>query len=104
MALVSESHTPSVISNMYQYILYSIMGANSKHIDDEYGIGDRNLYRTHPESGCAYKKITRWYEGQICWWGIMLNRGNVEKLLNVHVQINAFERANCIYLMCLIII
>lgn len=59
MALVSESHTPSVISNMYQYILYSIMGANSKHIDDEYGIGDRNLYRTHPESGCAYKKITR---------------------------------------------
>ncbi len=44
MELVSENCTVDTISNMGQYESHSIMGANFKHLNIKYCMGESNVY------------------------------------------------------------
>ncbi len=46
MVLISENNTVCTISNIGRYSSYSIMGANIKHFNDKYCMGERNAYAT----------------------------------------------------------
>ncbi len=111
MALMSENNKVCTISNIGRYSSDSIMSANMTLFNDNYCMGDRNVYATWKSMCennedvirvCMHAKALVDMRDR-CIDGI-LNRGNVVKLLNI-LKSNVFtiENVICIYFIILIL-